>query len=459
MTRNDSFRRWWHPLLVFSCNSSLLFLFLPGRPALWMILTAVGLFFCLGRRSADRGLNFLRTPAVSYALMALAAVVGLTACFSGGIGWANQAWDFGARRYLEVLLGIALYFVLSSAQISRERARWYVGLYFLSALVGLAGSLAVLRGPVSSLLEELIPARNGAGTGVLWLGILAAPAGGLFCFLLARHGIRGLLNPSRPWRILLLLLALAGCLFSGLRSEAIVFALVFLAVFWMEGLLFTRYLVGLLLGVGLAAVLLLPNIRHLPPATQRALSFLPVKTDAAVQAQAAGLSKQRFQIWSILWKDVPRHLMIGKGYQSESGDRVLMETAPTESTPPSTETIRVMGGNVKNGPLSVLIPFGVPGTVAFLWFLAAAGWALHKNYARGAADLRGINRVLLGVYWVLVFRFVFIYGTFFSDLPAFCGLLGLAVSLNGGSFCQKQFGGAPAPSPVLSPTSATPRPA
>ena len=35
--------KWYHPLLIFSWNAWINVYFLPGKPQLWMLLTAIGL--------------------------------------------------------------------------------------------------------------------------------------------------------------------------------------------------------------------------------------------------------------------------------------------------------------------------------------------------------------------------------------------------------------------------------
>src|ERR1700722_8305012 len=130
--------RWHHPLLVMSCNAMVCPYFLPGRPMLWMLLAVVSLFISILDRSVGRNLQFFRAKWVSLSLLALAAVVILTAFAHGGIGIkALGSATFGGKKYFSLLGGIMLYFGLSAYAVKRERARVYVALFFLSALTAL----------------------------------------------------------------------------------------------------------------------------------------------------------------------------------------------------------------------------------------------------------------------------------------------------------------------------------
>ena len=169
----------------------------------------------------------------------------------------------------------------------------------------------------------------------------------------------------------------------------------------------------------------------MPPVVQRAVSFLPVNVDAEVRADAKGSTDWRLQMWSVMWKELPNYLLIGKGYSIDPTEMFL-----------TTEGIRLgilddyeeamLAGDYHNGPLSIIIPFGAFGAVAFLWVLAAGGWLLYSNYRYGGGKLRRINTLLLSYYLAYAVSFFFIFGAFNSQLSIFLGVAGLSASLNGG---------------------------
>ena len=75
---------------------------------------------------------------------------------------------------------------------------------------------------------------------------------------------------------------------------------------------------------------------------------------------------------------------------------------------------------------------GIFGAIGFLWFLAAGFRVLLNNFRHGDLELRTINTFVLSYFIARTIYFFFIFGSFYSELAIFTGLLGLSVSLNGG---------------------------
>ena len=94
--------------------------------------------------------------------------------------------------------------------------------------------------------------------------------------------------------------------------------------------------------------------------------------------------------------------------------------------------VAMYAGDYHNGPLSVVIPFGIYGVVALLWFLAVGLRVLYHNYRFGDPALRQINGYLLAFFVARAIFFFFIFGTFFGELFYFTGMVGLSVALNHG---------------------------
>jgi len=91
-----------------------------------------------------------------------------------------------------------------------------------------------------------------------------------------------------------------------------------------------------------------------------------------------------------------------------------------------------LAGDYHSGPLSVIIPFGIWGAMAFLWLLIAGAWAMYSNYRYGDESLRTINTFLWVSCVLFIFRFFFIFGGLNSDMMVLAGMIGLSVALNGG---------------------------
>ena len=88
-------------------------------------------------------------------------------------------------------------------------------------------------------------------------------------------------------------------------------------------------------------------------------------------------------------------------------------------------------GDYHNGPLSVLMPFGLFGMVALLWFFYRGTGLLRHYYRFGDPALARINAFLFALFLARVLSFLIVSGSIYSDMFSFTGLLGLAVSLNG----------------------------
>ncbi|HZQ45942.1 MAG TPA: hypothetical protein VFC07_02940 [Verrucomicrobiae bacterium] len=435
--------RWHHPLLIFSCNAMILPYFVPGRPELWMIMVVVSLFFSVLNRSVGQDLKFFQVRSVSYSLVFFGVVVMGTAWLNGGLGLAALgSSSIGGKKYFTIFVAIGLYFALAAPQIKRSQAGLFIGLYFLSALAGLVSYLAVIGGSPFYFLNELFPidstlsesASSGSLAGpeaISRLGTLVSPAMGVFCFLLASYGARGVLDLKKPWRLVLLLMAVMISTLGGFRSGLILLFLIFSVLFYMEGLFRTRYFPIIILSGIMAAAILLPNARSLPLSMQRTLSFLPISIDPVVRQDAEGSTTWRLQIWQRLLPDVPKYLLKGKGYAMNPEELMMLQGAQGDYAVLSQEGA-VLAGDYHSGPLSLIIPFGIFGVIGFLWFLSASLKLLFQNYQFGDPALRRINTFLFGFFIVKVLVFFFIFGSVHSDLGPMAALVGLSASLNGG---------------------------
>jgi hypothetical protein len=105
----------------------------------------------------------------------------------------------------------------------------------------------------------------------------------------------------------------------------------------------------------------------------------------------------------------------------------------------------LISGNYHNGILTLIIPFGIWGFAAFLWFCGSSMSVLIRNLRYGDPSLKMINTFLLTCFSArLIYYFVF-YGQFDSDLFQFTGTIGMSIALNGGVCSPKT---APVEEPV-----------
>jgi hypothetical protein len=339
-----------------------------------------------------------------------------------------------------VIAGIAVYFVLANQQIPLSRTKLFAGLFFLSGATALLGVALTMAGTRFYQLYYIIPGDFAAAQrldmqgsfdlSTVRLNGLVGVSSAICLFMLSRCGMAGLLDIGKPWRAVLVTSFLALGMLSGFRSFFAFIVLVFIISFLLEGLHRTRYLLRVM-AVGMACcggLFLFSN--KLPLTVQRSLSFLPVEISPVAKEDARGSSEWRFGMWKELLPDVPRYLLKGKGYRIDATDMMFARLNAFRDLGSSSDGF-ALAGDYHNGPLSVVIPFGVWGVLAFSWFLIAAGRTLYLNFVYGEPTLRTINVTLLACFLARVIFFLFLVGGMEADLPYFAGLAGLSVSLNG----------------------------
>jgi hypothetical protein len=453
-----------HWLLIFTWNSAFIVSFLPGSMPIWIVFACLTLGMGLVNLVMGHR-RFLRAPELTRPILLLTAVVLLTAKIRGGVGLrVLGSGVFGGKKYFYVLTAIIGYFALTSQPIPTLTRARTVEWFFLSSLSQGLGNLVYFLGPAFYFMYFFVPSGSAVGQAsadfqegiVKRYGGLGPCATGLFCFMLASWGLRGIFAWTKPWRLILLAIVIAGSLFSGFRSQFIFLMALFAIQFMMEGLWRTSLLpIMVLLGVlCLAPVLLFAN--RMPEAVQRSLAFLPVdlglpvEIDPNARAEAEGSSGWRFELWRVAWPEVPQYLLIGKGYALDPTEMYLTDEAVRRGLVSNYE-VSLFAGDYHNGPLSVLIPFGIFGAIAFLWLLGSGVKVLYCNHRYGDTRMKLVNTLLLSYFLTQCLFFLVVFGGLESGLAPLLGTLALSVSLNGG-VCRRQ-----APKAVPGPVAAAVR--
>ena len=430
--------KWHHPMLILSWNAVVNPVFLPGRAALWLPLSVLCLLFAIINRATNPDAKLMTAPSITRALLLLAAVISITGFLTGGFGSRFLgSSQFGGRKYYYLLGAIIGYFALASRRIPAHRASLYTAFFFLSGLTALIGHLAFLAGPGSYFLfavfspdfvQDQATASFSLNSEMVRLSgfILVAPA--IYCWLLSRYGLRGVLDLSKPWRLLLLVVAIACGLFCGFRSVLVMVIFTCGFLFLFEGLHRTKYLFAFAAFAILTAAFLIPFANKLPLSAQRTLSVLPLHLSPIARQSADASSEWRIQMWKVVIPEIPKYLFKGKGYALDP-----REVAETQIHLQGNESWNgaFLMGDYHNGPLSLLIPFGIYGALAFLWFLFVSLRAMSRYLRLGDPNLRTINALLLATFSAKVVMFFFVFGSLHSDMAFFTGLLGLSVALNG----------------------------
>ncbi|HYG34975.1 MAG TPA: O-antigen ligase family protein [Clostridia bacterium] len=451
--------KWHHPMLFLFWNMTAVAFFLPGSPELWLIVAFVSLGFALVERALSKEMRFIPALSITMPVIFLVAVVLITAQFTGGIGFrALGGQTVGGKAYLFIIGAAVGFWAMTAHKIPTDKALLYTGLFFLGSLAN-AMSTLIPYGPrelyplawlfpVTSL--DLSPLRAEANVAVgfnegitRFFGLTMACLG-IFCFLLARYGLAPMLKLRGLPKLLLLsvvaLLAAGG----GFRSGVIFLAMVFFLVFYFEGLLRSKYTFALVLLMILTGALLVPLANKLPLSVQRTLSILPLEVDPVARLEAEASTKWRIDMWHTVLPLVPEHFWFGKGLAVSGVDLALTAELAKRGFVSSQET-SMLAGNYHNGPLTVLIPFGVWGAIGWLWFLGASFRALYLNYKYGSEPLRRINTLLLAYFLARTIVFLFIFGDMRNDFAIFAGAVGLSIALNGGIQSRKKVAASEAP--------------
>jgi hypothetical protein len=430
--------RWNRWLLIFFWNSAFVMGFMPGDMPFWAV--AAGLTFAIATIDHIMGhRNFLRAPELTKPILFLLAVVIFTAKFRGGLGMRMMgSASIGGKHYMAILFAITGYFALTSEPIVPLRRVQAVKLFFLPGLTHALSNLALSLGPLFYVLYLIVPVGSAITQAAGETGELAerygglGPAGGaLLCYGLARWGIRGAFNSAKPWRLLILVAGVGMGLYSGFRSQFGLLLLLLAMQFMVEGLWKTRLLPFFLAAGAFCLMIMLLFANRMPQTIQRTLAFLPVQINPDVREQAETSSEWRFEMWDTILPMVPQYLLIGKGYGIDPTDLFLSNEAGRMGFLP-TYAVTIVAGDYHSGPLSLLVPFGAMGALAFLWMLGAGIKVLCCNRRYGDPQLRTVNDLLLSFFLAEALSYFFIFGSFDTQLFLFLGTLGFSVSINGG---------------------------
>jgi hypothetical protein len=433
--------RWHHEMSIACWNLTMLMPFMPGKASLNFVIAGISLGISVVTRTLNSKRTSVGDPWVTYPLITLALITTIIWKQSGGIGgyvFGTENW--GAGRYVGVLGAIVGYFAFMAKPVPLEKVKLLTSLHFLSGMSSVWPVLIVLAGPSFYILLGLFPSTLQAGvqfsfgegeiyeryTGVMFM------AQAVIWFLVLRFGVKGIFNLHRPWRLIMLLAMFALGLLGGFRSFVVLLILLFGFQIWLEGLLFTRFFANVLMVGVMAASLLIPFATKLPLAFQRSFAFIPmIEIDPAARYEAEGTSEWRLDMWTVVLPEVPKYLWRPKGYNFSSTDLELTEQAMKTGRFAQYEGA-IVTSDYHQGPLSLIIPLGIYGFVAFLAFVVGSLRALYRNYRYSDPELKLVNTFLLSFFLTRLIYFMGFYGAFYLDLLVFTGTVGLSLAVNAG---------------------------
>jgi len=430
--------RFHHALLVFGWNAIITAFFLPGSPKIWLPLAFISLTVSVARRTMDRTYRFISVPEITWPLIALMVIVLATAKATGGIGLRSMGGDvYGGKRYIFLLGAIIGYFALIAQPVAPKYRNIYIALFLLGGITTVIGDLFYMASPSLRYLFLLFP-PNGyvmeTQAGMVRFAGIYGTATVIFNFMLVKYGVRRLFDFNRGWRLMIFVAIAGASLLGGFRSALITLVLVFSLQFYFEGLHRTGILPAMLLSVVLVSAVSLPFVKQFPMSIQRTLSFLPIEVDPIARMDAESSTDWRLEMWKAVLPQVPKYFWLGKGLglKLEDYDFSVSNSSGAMQAFSEDQSWAALSADYHSGPLSLIIPFGIWGVLAFLWLLVAGCRVLYKNYRYGDADLRTVNSYLLATFIVKIIVFFFIFGGFYGDIQAFVGVLGMSVALNRG---------------------------
>ena len=456
--------RWHYPLLLFAWSTNITLFFIKGMPTVWLALVVLSLGISIMHRALSKDMHFIRVPQITWSLICMIGVVVVTAELTGGFGLRTfHSEIYGGRKYIFLLVGILSYFALTAQRIPAHRIRLYVTLFFL--------------GGVTSFISDLFPIAPSWSYFVFWLfppsplnsytfelgqtrlGGFSAAGVALWCLLMAIYGIRGIFLSRKWWRLAVFILSISLIFLGGYRGALITVGAIFVLQFFMEGLHRTKLLLVFALFGALVFTTMIPFASKLPFTVQRTLAFLPLKLDPAARLSAQDTLNWRIEMWKALLPQVPRHLFLGKGFAITPEDYEMMGWNSPFQTVDASQQGLALSYDYHNGPLSVLIPFGIFGAIGFLWFLVAGLRVMYCNFRYGDPSLRIYNTFLFADFFI-TFLIFFIGGGLATDMMRFAGFVGLSIAINGGVRRPPK---TTAPSPqfgkIQNPTNLQPSPA
>lgn len=462
---------WHYPILILSWNASVSIFFLPGQPSLWMLMSGISFALAVLACILNRENRLQSDPFVTGSLLFLALVVLVTAKLTGGIGLrAMGANIYGGKKFYFIVAALLGYFAISFQRIPPDKVQRYAGFFILAGMTSVLPNIVYSAGPrffflflffpVDFALNQAMEDFQVVATEVRFSRLTGVTYGclALLSYLLMRYGVRGVLDVRKPWRISVALVCLALSTLGGFRSVLVIVALLVIIQFFLEGLFRTRLFLTVMLAGVLSLVVLVPVVRQLPLSVQRSLSVVPfLDIDPAARADAQASIEWRVGMWQVLIPQIEQYFWLGKGYAINPQDLYLAEQAVRWGLAQDYE-MSLVSGDYHSGPLSILIPFGIFGLIAWLLFWAASLRLLYRNYLYGDPALKSINTFLLAYYLARMVFYVFGHGSFHSDVAFFVGLTAFGLAINGDQKAERALSpgaglvytapGIPAPKPL-----------
>ena len=432
-----------HRALIWVAGAVMIAFFVKGKPTMWMLMAVVSFGIAILSRPLTKvKMKPVWDKWVLGSLILVTASVVLTAMTTGGIGLrVLGSATYGGRKYFTLVAALIGFIALTMAVVPRRFAQRDLSIFTLGPVTTAISNFAYMLGPTFYFLYLLFPidlAMNQAQADMspALVGIKrysgfgsASTAVCMFCLL--RWGIRGLADMSKPWRLGIVIVALFMGMLSGFRSAIVLAGLVATIQFFAEGLHRTKYLAGFAGFFAVGMLFLAAFSERLPLAAQRAISFLPVRVDPIAAADAKTSLMWRLEMWRLVSKEIPKHLWLGKGYGIDPTELYLAEESFKRGFMNDYE-LAIRSADYHSGFLSIIVPFGVVGTVAVFLFLIAASRVMYRNMRYSDPDIQNINTFLFSFFLGRLLYFFAFFGGIEMDLWFFASVTAISLAVNGG---------------------------
>jgi hypothetical protein len=430
--------RWHYPIMLFSVSAPLSMFFIKGSPNLFLVMIALSLAITISESALNQP-RFIKVPMVAWPLILLMGVVLITAKLNGGIGLKAFGSDvMGGKKYIFLVVGALAYFAVTSKPIPLEKARLYVALFFMGGILGCIGDFYPwMPGFLHAIYWVIPPTLYDDPTGLArtrWAGTGWA-AVAFINVLISLYGMRGIFLSGKIWRPAAFFVAFVLIFFGGFRSALIGTGMVVGLQFFLEGMHRTKAMPFFVISFLAASVALVPLASRLPYTFQRTLAFVPqqvlhLSVDARLEAQ--GSTDWRVNMWKALLPTIPQHLLLGKGYTITMEDAQSIGQDSAIKSVDAGQQALAISSDYHNGPLSVILPFGIWGVITFGLFLITSNLVIYRNYRYGRPELKMLNTFIFSTYLVSTINFLFLFGGLSNNMATFSAMIGLSIALNGG---------------------------
>lgn len=282
----------------------------------------------------------------------------------------------GARFYFKILLALAAFLIIANQKITERDCKWILILIVVGTFLDLAKTVFFYY--VYGGSEYFVdPLENYTWQQQLGVGPLI-----VVLILFSRYRTADILNISKIWRPILLLVCAAVILVSGKRSGTASFVLypvVASAVRKEFRYLFLwaacAIVIGSILVVGQGTLF------NLPLNAQRSLSWMPGRWDSSLAAMEGGKDVFREKLRDLARERIRQNPLIGRGYEINAPEvERLFLTIPNRSD--AIILHMALGSQWHNRWLGYAADFGIPalvfGALAYLFVIWRSWWALPR---------------------------------------------------------------------------------